>query len=450
MTRLKGILCGAVIAALLCGCAYLSPDPESLLSPPMLSSEQESIRSALMDSLDAFTKNKVSLKYPAAGEYRTAFIKADLIAGDGIEEAIAFYTLPDASGDSLVRINLLRRREEGGWYSACDVAGAGTDIEQVVFAKESGGELILGVSWTGISQKGKRLVFYRWQSSPALLRASAEVTCDAFALQDMDLDGRDDLFLFYLAQPENVTNQTVLRPAYQMDRISIPDLSLAVIDSVELSSQVTSISRITAGLVSKGTPALFVDGLTAEGELSTQILYYQENELQNPLRANLTPTLRPAGSFSADFKGDGILDLPFQRVFPGHSQLTLADQQQHTAWYRYENGALALTAAVYRDPMGYSLQLPEGWINASVTVSLSQDMTETTYFLWKGELSDRSAPLLQVRKMAEGDPLPPGYSYYNEQDKTFAIRTFTAEETKADAQLLVLPEQVKYWMTVAD
>ena len=73
-------------------------------------------------------------------------------------QAIAFYQ-PGETG-SQTHINLLRL-EGGNWVSVSDIAGEGTDIDQVRFGDFNGdGRLELLVSWTLYSARHQQITLY--------------------------------------------------------------------------------------------------------------------------------------------------------------------------------------------------------------------------------------------------------------------------------------------------
>ena len=85
--RLAGAAVSLLLTFLLCGCELFTADTAELLRPPALSGDLAPISDAIKESAGgAFT-----LKYPSAGNFRSAVIQND-IDGDGLFEAFAFYS----------------------------------------------------------------------------------------------------------------------------------------------------------------------------------------------------------------------------------------------------------------------------------------------------------------------------------------------------------------------
>ena len=90
---------------LLTGCS-LNTSIDALLTPPKLSTQQEQIYTALKN----FTGPNISLKYPRAGDYLSAFIVDD-IDNDSEEEAIVFYKKNTIKTEDVMKEKELNREE---------------------------------------------------------------------------------------------------------------------------------------------------------------------------------------------------------------------------------------------------------------------------------------------------------------------------------------------------
>ena len=86
--RLKRLGLAALSAAcvLLTGCSALNFSVEGLVDAPKVTKEQEEIHQALIESVGS----NITLKYPRNGDYRSAYVIAN-IDDEPDSEAIVFY-----------------------------------------------------------------------------------------------------------------------------------------------------------------------------------------------------------------------------------------------------------------------------------------------------------------------------------------------------------------------
>ena len=150
--RKMTLLCAA-LSVFLGGCG-IDSSIDSLLSPPIISEEQQEIYSALTEAAG----EEISLVYPRSGAYRSAFVFPDLDM-DGEKEAVVFYGSLKGK-DSSVRVNILDKIE-GKWRSVYDHAGAGTTVEQVFFTDLGGtGRLRMAIGYGYMTPTEKALKIY--------------------------------------------------------------------------------------------------------------------------------------------------------------------------------------------------------------------------------------------------------------------------------------------------
>ena len=180
-TRLAALV---LTGALLTGCG-IGSSVDTLLLPPMLSDEQKAIYTALTASAGS----NISLVYPRGGAYRSAFVFYDLDM-DGADEAVVFYDDTDDSENS-VRVNILHR-ENNGWRSVYDHAGAGSYIEQVCDADLGGtGRVRMAIGYGYMTPTEKTLKIY--SLGDCVLNTEYTETYYKTMNMDMDGDGSEDI-----------------------------------------------------------------------------------------------------------------------------------------------------------------------------------------------------------------------------------------------------------------
>ena len=111
----------------LSGCSSASVD--TLLTPPKLSEEQSAVYEALIKSVG----RDIHLQYPKSGDYRSAFVFAN-IDDEPDNEAVVFYEKASKTqSDGSIRVNIIDRRD-GKWTSVYDHSGMGTEIDRILFS----------------------------------------------------------------------------------------------------------------------------------------------------------------------------------------------------------------------------------------------------------------------------------------------------------------------------
>ena len=95
------IVLSALLIFTLSGCDSFITGADELLLAPMLEGAMYPVQQALKDAVG----DKITLKYPSEGEYRSAFVMKD-IDGNGTEEAFAFYSTTEDSAVTM-HINVI-------------------------------------------------------------------------------------------------------------------------------------------------------------------------------------------------------------------------------------------------------------------------------------------------------------------------------------------------------
>ena len=311
ITALAALFCSVFMA----GCSF-GGSVDSLLSPPRLSEEQNAVYDALIRSAG----KDIRLKYPRSGEYRSAFVFAN-IDSEPDREAIVFYEKAgETEGGGNVRINIIDRRG-GKWTSVYDHAGAGTGIDRILFSELGGsGRQSVIIGYTLLS--GERSVqVYDYEDG--MLTSKYSDTYSTMFTADLERDGKNELIL--------------IRPGNQMKKASASLVStdsesgeVLETSSVALDESATEFVSVASGYVGKETPAVFIDGLSG-GQLTTEIIYSVDGQLRNPLYLGesglIEKTRRPAGYTCTDIDLDGVIEIPTLSLFPGYFEDSAGDRK---------------------------------------------------------------------------------------------------------------------------
>ena len=383
---------------------------ESQQSPPRLSEEQNAVYDALIRSAG----KDIRLKYPRSGEYRSAFVFAN-IDSEPDREAIVFYEKAgETEGGGNVRINIIDRRG-GKWTSVYDHAGAGTGIDRILFSELGGsGRQSVIIGYTLLS--GERSVqVYDYEDG--MLTSKYSDTYSTMFTADLERDGKNELIL--------------IRPGNQMKKasailVSTDSESGEVLEtsSVALDESATEFVSVASGYVGKETPAVFIDGLSG-GQLTTEIIYSVDGQLRNPLYLGesglIEKTRRPAGYTCTDIDLDGVIEIPTLSLFPGYFEDSAGTKLYSTDWNIFDNYSITKKySSFYNIGEGYCFILPSRW-DGVVTAKRDSATGEVVFCKFRADLLNSTVELLRIAVASEEETdalLEEGYMVLKSNNKT--------------------------------
>lgn len=377
------VVISLIFAAALSGCSFAG-SVDLLLSPPKLSAEQTAVYEALVRSAG----KEVRLRYPRYGEYRSAFVFAD-IDGDGGDEALVFYEKTgESEGAGNVRINVIDMTD-GEWRSVYDHAGLGTGIDRIIFADIGSSEKTSVIIGYTLLSGEKNAVVYSYDDG-RLFSDYTDNYSTMFVL-DMDRDGLDDLVL--------------IRPGNQLKKASMSlvsrsreDGSVAETGSIALDESAADFVNVISGYVGTETPAIFIDGLSG-GQLTTEIIYSVNGSLRNPLYLGesgmIENTRRQAGYLSTDIDLDGIVEIPTRSPFPGYASGS-RESLYSTDWNVFDNYSIVKKySSYYSIADGYCFILPSRW-EGVVTVKKDDAAGDIVFYRFQTDLANSAAELMRI------------------------------------------------------
>lgn len=388
---------------LLCSCDGISlAGTESLLEAPKLNKRQVEITAALETTLNL---ENIELEYPQRGEYRSPFVFFDM-DGDGLEEAIVFYSnLGDTAGNARARI--LRQSQPGAWVSIKDLPSDRTQIDFVQFRHILDRQsycMVLG--WKGQGQKAAKLDIC--SVSDGAVRPEASQEYQLYIIKDFDGDGLDEAltvgkessagrfgvrmlhsFAGRLRREESLLLAKNADGILAIRHGSLWDGSSAVYIDMALSTGAnieygTEIVRVT----SDGPHLLAGDAPDVAGEPSAERLLFES-------------TLRVDEVLSADFDGDGAVEIPMPIVPSGDDEQELPSGGEGPRLYRFmqlaEEGFSEHATGVINADDGYTLFFPERW-GGRITVQIDGNTGEWRFFEINPDTQEPGAELLRIRR----------------------------------------------------
>lgn len=412
-----------ILLGVLTGCTP-GASVDSMLKPPSLSEEQQQIYLALQNAVGS----GITLQYPRAGEYLSAFTVVDLDA-DGDDEALVFYKKTSLSAtENALRLNVLDQ-VENDWMSVCDRPADGTEIERIVVQPLGGvaqNRILIGYS--GVDQSDKALSIYTY--SAGTLEQVFTSSYTMFDVADLDSDGLRELLVLNRVSD----NAASAASMYRMDRDQVENTG-----TLELRCSFSDFSQIVYGTLPDGATGIYIDGSTGPSSLQTEILCTNDSgTLDYVLKdsAAVAETTRSVGYLSLDLDGRGIIEIPVQEPFPGYEE-DASEQVRLTRWLTVgeENTLIEQARGYYSLSDRCLFVLPPSWYGkvTAVTDALTGDIVFCRY---DGKISDDMTELLRygVAQDEEGreDRESDGYQLLHSHGKAwYYMRAAEPEDTLA-------------------
>lgn len=343
------VLLTAIVIAF-SGCdAFTFNSAENLVRPPKLSGSDGELQAAFEEVIRE--KGEYILKYPSAGDYRSAFVRYDC-DGDGADEAFVFYSLK--TEEMSVYMYVLDY-ENGEWIAVDTFPGDGSDIYSIEFCdlnNDSVAEILVGWNASESKTNKKLSVYCLYENSEVLnCKVLAIETYTGMITVDIDGDQQEEI-LVALINPTSDTYTTEAR-LLKMSGEDSGKFQITAVGQVSLYSEITAFSAISSG-VSGGKTYIYIDEVAGDTYL-TQLLYWDEvnNTLISPIQVDVLsvsscPTSRSLQLHSEDIDDDGELEIPSTSLLKNSSivrkNTQSADAKNQTenvyvtSWNKYNGG----------------------------------------------------------------------------------------------------------------
>ena len=382
-------------ALMLSGCTGVSFTVDTLLNAPKFTEEQSAIHQALIERVG----ENITLKYPKNGDYRSAFVIAD-IDDEPTDEALVFYEYASSSGKNGLRVNILDKDEDGEWRSVKELAGGGTDIDRVVISSVGdSGDVDVLVGYQNLTSDEKTLEIYSYTDGEF-----ERIATDLYSVLepiDINSDGSNEIITISKAIDSETGQSEVTASLLRTQNGEITKDA-----GIKMCDDTVSYVKSQAGFIEGGRRALFVDGLDQDGNLMTEIVYYRYSSLQNPMEQRpdkLVPKcIRPAGYYSTDIDGDGIIEIPTTSPMIGYENAVTEEMVYTTTWSSYHDfyDLDEEYSGYYSITDGYFFAFPKRW-NSSVTVKKDSESGELVFYKFTGDINTSSEELLRIAVSAK-------------------------------------------------
>jgi len=374
------------VALTLSGCSYGQTGIDSMLKPPKLSDQQNEIYMALQASVG----KDITLKYPRTGDFTSAFLIAN-IDEEQTQEAVVFYESADTVNATMnLRINVLDQTDDG-WVSVYDAGVSAADVDKVNFVQSNGNTfLVIGFD-SGNSEK--LVVVYRYEDG-RLEETAQRITCLDYVACNLNQDSYTELFVISL----DVKSGRRMVQAYQISSQG----SARPMGRADMDPNVSSYRNIVIGNLEDGRQAVYLDGLSGTNRYTTEVLVYDDGNIQNLLyspieeQSYINETARSDAVFSADIDADGIVEIPTRVAANGYENAAPHEQEYFTRWNVCTKSGLRVKKTSYvAYTLGFLFTLPDEWIGEVTPVFSSAD-SELTFYRYDGGM-EPTARLLSIR-----------------------------------------------------
>ena len=386
MGKLWKILGAAVLCLALTGCSsFTMMDAKTLMAPPKVNEDQQAIYQLLRNG-----RQEVTYVYPTTGEYRSAIIMHDF-TGDGQADAVGFTAVEDSG----VEVRFLTK-SSGEWRLLAAFRNQANQVDRVCFGKltsHSRDDVIIGWgSGSGTSGRTATVTAYLFDGAFGFTEAPLGLYAE-MTLSDLDDNGLQEVFTvdkFVPAENEGEEPVSAAARLYAWDGTTMQETAGTPADN-----NITSYSQTLFGRLTGDQVGVILDGVRADGTLSTQVFCLENGFLANyPQGVNTedysSPFLRPSGVslLSRDVDGDGKLEIPRVSLLPCLPEETAPDSTSYlvewTAFRRPGAGQL-VSRCLINQAENYWFRLPYKYRGKITAWNDPANHTVTYYEVSSGE-----------------------------------------------------------------
>ena len=376
--KLKSVISAVLGAVLLCGasgCSIANISKEDMLRPPKTIGNEAEIEKLIAKSApDGYT-----LKYPKSGSNRSAITMHDL-DGDDKDEAIVFFREKNSSTG--IRMLVMYEKDDGQWETAGDYVTETTDVDCLDFADITGvGSQEILVGYATYTAGVNFLSVYTFTNG-VTETIEAGQNYSSFYCGALDGSGISNVITLTLFTAENDAKATLLE--YDSSHSALTAKA-----SVAMDANIVSFRSAAFSELSDSIKGLVIDGNLANGEMNTQVIYYnkQLNVLRNPLYKEKedNPTQRGSEVLSADIDNDMKYEIPTVSALPFDQSSGAFASASQVIWNKFsaqKEQLLPCQRTVANLQFRYMIKIPESWKTGSFTAILNQTGTMMSVCEW--------------------------------------------------------------------
>ncbi|MEW4221656.1 FG-GAP repeat domain-containing protein [Rossellomorea marisflavi] len=349
---MKRLTIQVVLILLICSGCSLFQSNSSLMKPPQLPVQQQELKQAISQYVPA----QAEWLSPLDDGDTNHIIERDL-DGDGEEELIVFYRMPDktAQMEGVILENL-----KGEWKKRTQFSDLGRELQKVEFADLDGDgkdEVLIGFSYSNESSDKALLVFNVSGDKPEKL---FESQYSAFFADDYNEDGRGELMLATLV-PNQEHNVTLYSYEDNMEKV----------DELKLDPYVYPYYHTAAGYVTPSVKGAVLDSSVGAHSSTSFIIGVKDGKLKEvkPKGLKEEDLFRATAANSIDTNDDGIIEIPV--LVEGSEDKPYVDMPFISEYYQLmDDGEARFVESTYENVnYQYTWKLPDSWPDVEIDTS---------------------------------------------------------------------------------
>ena len=436
---MKRLVCSLSCASamLLSGCTGVSFTVDTLLNAPKFTEEQSAIHEALIERVGS----NITLKYPRNGDYRSAFVIAD-IDDEPTDEALVFYEYASSSGKDGLRVNILDKNSQGKWYSVKELAGGGTEIDRVMITSVGDeGDTDVLVGYQNLTSEEKTLEIYSYDRGT--FKKVGTDTYSVLETMDINADGTKELVTV-----QKTVNPETEKITSRASILSMENGELKREHTIDMCDNVSTYVKAVRGMIDGGRSAVFIDSTTAEGLMQTEVVYYRYSNLQNPIQQSkerlLPRCTRPVGYYCTDVDGDTVVEIPSAKPMLGYENAVADEMLYMTTWSVYKDFYTLEEkyTGYYSIPNGFFLAFPKRWAD-KVTVRRDNDTGDVVCYKYSGDINTSTTELVRFCSATKNNADELEKKGYELVDTRGQLRYFVKFPKDTQDQLVLTIDEVK-------
>lgn len=385
--KYKLLVCVISIIFTLSSCMFPETSVENLVKPQKLEQEQQDIYDAFIN--DIGNNTKIELLYPNSGEYSSSFIVEDIDNSDGNEAIVLYKNNNNINDKNTISVNIIDKNQDNKWHSVWVTHETEViDVDKFFILNSKAGKLIvIGYNIYDSGNKNlKRISVMKYDNNS--LQRIYSLEGNEFEVADINNNDIDDLVIISDKEQRQIS-------VYEYKNNSLEKI-LSKSDKYDGYKKIS----MKTGYLSKGIPAIYLDETSLNGNVYSDIIYYQDGELKNLNDINnelKQMTKRSEGIYLYDIDKDNSYEIPVELDLVGGDYY---DKRFLIKWlkYDYKKQEIYQKSISYVDmKQGYRFDIPNEWLGY-VTYKKDDLNNEVTFYIYNyKDNTDTTSKLLKIK-----------------------------------------------------
>lgn len=328
---------------------------EDLIIAPSLTADQNAILTIIQQE----NTERVMLKYPVSGDWRTPIQFFDLDS-DGVDEALVFYSV---SPEVNARIAILAVVDDE-WVMSSEYQGDGPEVNSVELLP--GNDASILVEWGSVNPNNKQLVVYSYLDRE--LRIGFTEECSDILKGDFNNDGTLE---FYYISRERTGERFLLK--YAADTGG----GYSIVSEIQLHAEMAALLALKIMRNSTGQQLVYVDESIERAAAATEVFTLGSSGLTHAVAEKdfdiFLLSIRQPEMVCRVFSNisSNLMMIP-SRASPRE---TIADETLWNYWYYVQGESLKYYFATFVNiPLNLNVVIPDSWLENTVVSESEQEM----------------------------------------------------------------------------